>query len=67
MAGVHFTKVTPTHASPKFANFLLKIAEHYPTAETLHMVKYNLSVHSRKALVDRFGEGAGAACGNESI
>src|ERR1022692_2580874 len=30
-AGVHFTKVTPTRSSPEFADFLLQIAEHYPT------------------------------------
>jgi transposase len=58
-AGVHFTKVTPTRSSPEFADFLLQIAEHYPTADTIHLVVDNLSTHKRKALVDRFGEVAG--------
>ena len=55
-AGVHFTKVTPTRSSPEFADFLLSIAEHYPAAHTIHLVMDNLSTHTRKALVDRFGE-----------
>ena len=58
-AGVHFTKVTPTRSSPEFADFLLGIAEHYPAANTIHLVMDNLSTHSRKALVERFGEEAG--------
>jgi DDE superfamily endonuclease len=55
-AGVHFTKVTPTRSSPEFADFLLSIAEHYPAAHTIHLVMDNLSTHTRKALVERFGE-----------
>jgi hypothetical protein len=58
-AGVHFTKVTPTRASPEFADFILEIAAHYPAADTIHLVMDNLSTHTRKALVDRFGEVAG--------
>ena len=58
-AGVHFTKVTRTRSSPEFADFILEIAEHYPGADTIHLVLDNLSTHSRKALVDRFGEQVG--------
>jgi hypothetical protein len=58
-AGVHFTEVTPTRASPEFADFILEIAVHYPASETIHLVIDNLSTHTRKALVDRFGEVAG--------
>ena len=58
-AGVHFTKVTPTRSSPEFADFILEIAEHYPAADTIHLVVDNLSTHTRKALVDRFGEVSG--------
>jgi len=57
-AGRHFTKTTPTRSSPEFADFLLEIAEHYPDADTIHLVVDNLSTHTRKALVDRFGEAA---------
>jgi hypothetical protein len=42
-AGRHFTKVTPTRSSPEFADFLLQIAEHYPAADTIHLVLDNLS------------------------
>ena len=58
-AGVHFTKVTPTRSSPEFADFILEIAEHYSTADTIHLIMDNLSTHTRKALVDRFGEEVG--------
>jgi hypothetical protein len=58
-AGIHFTKVTPTRNSAEFADFILEIAEHYPAAETIHLVVDNLSTHTRKALVDHFGEAAG--------
>ena len=55
-AGRHFTKVTPTRSSPEFADFLLTIADAYPAADTIHLVLDNLSTHTRKAVVDRFGE-----------
>jgi transposase len=59
-AGQHFTKVTPNRSSPEFADFLRGIADHYPQAETIHLVMDNLSTHTRKALVDRFGEQEGS-------
>jgi hypothetical protein len=55
-AGRHFTKVTPTRASPDFAEFLLDIAAAYPAASTIHLVLDNLSTHTRKAVTDWFGE-----------
>jgi len=58
-AGRHFTKPTPTRKSPEFADFLLEIAASYPKAATIHLVLDNLSTHSRKAVIDRFGEKAG--------
>jgi len=62
-AGVHFTKVTPTRSPPEFADFIQSIANHYPTAQTIHLVMDNLSSHTRKALTDRFGEEKGGRCG----
>ncbi|MGD0548749.1 MAG: transposase, partial [Terracidiphilus sp.] len=59
-AGVYFTNVTPSRSSPESAGFLSGIAEHYPTADTIHLVMDNLSTHSCIALVDQFGEQAGA-------
>ena len=42
-AGVHFTEVTPTRSSPEFAGFIQSIANHYPAAQTIHLVMDNLS------------------------
>jgi transposase len=58
-AGRHFTKATPDRSSPEFADYLLQVAEHYPAADTIHLVMDNLSSHSRKAVVERYGEKAG--------
>src|SRR5208283_2757793 len=58
-AGRHFTKVTPRRDSQEFADYLLGIAASYPEADTVHLVVDNLSTHTRKALVERFGEEAG--------
>jgi hypothetical protein len=58
-AGIHFTKVTPTRSADEFADFLLEIAKHYSVADTIHLVLDNLNTHTRKALVDRFGQAAG--------
>ena len=60
-AGVHFTRVTPNRSSPEFADFIESIANHYPQAETIHLVMDNLSSHTKKALVDKFGEEEGKA------
>jgi transposase len=59
-AGRHFPKVTATRSSPEFADYLLEIAERYPAADTIHLVLDNLSSHTRKAAVQRFGETAGS-------
>jgi hypothetical protein len=58
-AGRHFTKVTPTRCSTEFADYLLKIAARYPAADTIHLIMDNLSTHTHKALVERFGASAG--------
>jgi len=60
-AGVHFRKVTPTRSSPEFADFLQSIAPRYPAAQTIHLVRDNLSSHTRKALVERFGAAVGGS------
>ena len=58
-AGRHFTKATPDRSSPQFADYLLEIAEHYPAADTIHLVMDNLSSHNRKSVVERYGAKAG--------
>ena len=58
-AGRYFPKVTPNRSSPEFADYLLDIAIRYPEADTIHLVLDNLSSHTRRAVVERFGEKAG--------
>src|SRR2546422_9510972 len=58
-AGRHYPRPTPDRSSPEFADYLLEIAEHYPAADIIHLVLDNLSSHTRKAVVERFGEKAG--------
>jgi transposase len=58
-AGRYFPKVTRDRSSPEFADYLLGIAIRYPEADTIHLVLDNLSSHTRKAVVERFGEKAG--------
>ncbi len=57
--GRHFTKVTPTRASPDFAKFLLDIASAYPAADTIHLVLDNLSTRTRMAATNWFCEADG--------
>ena len=58
-AGQYFPKVTAHRSSPEFADYLLEVAIRYPEADTIHLVLDNLSSHTRKAVVERFGEKAG--------
>jgi transposase len=58
-AGRHFTKVTNDRSSPELADYLLDVAARYPEADTIHRVMDNLSSHTRKAVVERFGAEAG--------
>ena len=58
-AGRHFTKPTANRSSPEFADYLVEIVASYPEAETIHLVMDNLSSHTRKAMVERFGEKIG--------
>jgi hypothetical protein len=58
-AGRHFTKVTANRSSPQFADYLVEIVASYLEADTIHLVMDHLSSHTRKALVDRFGEKIG--------
>ena len=59
-AGRYFPKVTANRSAPEFADYLLDVAIRYPKANTIHLVLDNLSSHTRKAVMERFGEKAGA-------
>jgi len=58
--GRYFPKVTADRSSPEFADYLLEVAVRYPEADTIHLVLGNLSSHTRKAVVERFGQKAGS-------
>jgi hypothetical protein len=58
-AGRYFPKVTAHRSSSVFADYLLEVAIRYPEADIIHLVMDNLSSHTRKAVVERFGEKAG--------
>lgn len=51
--------MTRNRSSPEFADYRLDTVVDYPEADTIHLVMDNLSSHTRKALVDRFGAEAG--------
>ena len=58
-AGRYFPKATANRSSPEFADYLLEVAVRYPEADTIHLVMDNLSSHTRKAVVERFGPEGG--------
>jgi len=58
-AGQYFPKVTANRSAPELADYLLEVAIRYPEADTIHLGLDNLSSHTRKAVVGRFGEKAG--------
>jgi transposase len=58
--GRYFPKVTANRSSPELADYLLDIAILYPEADTIHLVLDNLNSHTRKAVVERFGDQSGS-------
>ena len=63
-AGRHFTWPTPNRSGPQFAGVIRQLVDQYPAARTIHLVVDNLNTHSRKALVEAFGEQAGGQLWN---
>lgn len=55
----HFIKATPNRKGPAFAEMMRDIAQRYPRAKEIRMVLDNLSTHTAKSLVDRFGKRRG--------
>ena len=60
-AGQHFTWPTPNRSGLEFARVIADLVLHYRQARTIHLVMDNLSSHSRKMLIDTYGEGLGKA------
>ena len=66
-AGRHMAKVTRKRAKVDFANVLRDIAGAYERARRIHLVVDNLSTHSRRAVVETFGEEEGGALWNRFV
>ncbi len=60
-AGQHFTFPTANRSAGQFAQVVRAVAEHYPRAQTIHLVMDNLNIHCRKSLTDCYGEKLGRA------
>ena len=59
MTGRHFTTATPDRSGAEFARLVESIVEQYPAARTIHLVMDNLNIHTRRSLVNYFGEEQG--------
>jgi hypothetical protein len=60
-AGKHFTFPTANRSAGQFAQVVRAVAEHYPEAQTIHLVMDNLNIHGCKSLTDFYGEQRGRA------
>lgn len=58
-AGRHHLKVTQCRDRFAFAEMMRDVATRYPNADVIHCVLDNLSTHTAKSLVARFGEDEG--------
>jgi hypothetical protein len=58
-AGVYVNTVTESRAGADFAKFLKSIALKYKEAEKIVLVMDNLSTHTKKSIMDFFGEDIG--------
>jgi hypothetical protein len=57
--GRYFNHVTENKKSPEFAKEIYKLARAYTGADTIHLVIDNYSTHTKKSLVDYYGEEKG--------
>lgn len=55
LTGDRLTYATPNRKATAYARTLARIARHYPTAATIHLVQDNLSTHSERSLTATFG------------
>jgi len=56
LAGRHFTWPTANRSGKQFALIIERLAKAYSHAARIHLVRDNLSTHSRRCLVQHFGE-----------
>lgn len=55
-AGKHIIKATANRKAAAFAEMMRDVAREYPRAKTIRLVLDNLSTHTVKSLIVRFGE-----------
>lgn len=54
--GRHLTHATRDRKGPRFASALKRIARAYKNTDTIHLIVDNLSTHTKKSLINAFGE-----------
>lgn len=59
LAGRYFYHVTENKKGREFAKEINKIARAYPNADTIHLVMDNYCTHTKKSIVDYYGEDKG--------
>lgn len=64
LIGRYFNFVTKNKKAPEFAKVLNAIANKYPEASTIHLVMDNLSTHTEKSLVVKYGKDKAASLWN---
>ena len=57
--GRHLSYVTTNKVSKEYAKALKKISKKYENAKTIHLIQDNYKTHSKKALIDYYGEKEG--------
>lgn len=62
--GRHFTYVTKNRKGKEFAKIINRIANHYASADKIHLVMDNLNTHCLKSLTDFYGDEKGTAIWN---
>jgi hypothetical protein len=56
LAGRYFNHVTKNKKGPEFAKEINRISRAYPNADTIHLVMDNYCTHTKKSLVNYYGE-----------
>jgi DDE superfamily endonuclease len=57
--GQHLDYVTKNRVSAEYAKALKKICDKYPEVKKIHLVQDNLKTHSKKSVIDFYGEKEG--------
>lgn len=65
LAGRYFNHVTRNKKGPEFAKEINKLARVYAGADTIHLVMDNYCTHTKKQLVEYYGEEKGSEIWNQ--